>query len=159
MAAHGDFLAIELEGLVERPVRLLVELRDRELDALAIALLEAREDRERRIDVAAADHVVEAQLVLLELRDVGGEQAGVLAVDALEVARVDRWPTAGRRAWTAAVVHAFEHRADASGHGTVALAWNHGAGRQLGIRGRLGGAGEHAGGRPASRERASGSSG
>ena len=86
----GRFFAIEFEGFVQRPVRFLVELRDGELDAFAVALLEAREDRERRIDVAAADHVVEAQFVLLEIRDIGGEQAGVLAVDAFEVTRVHR---------------------------------------------------------------------
>ncbi len=106
----GRLLAIEFEGFVQRPVRLLVELRDRVLDALAIALLEAREDGEGRIDVAAADHVVEAQLVLLEIGDVGGEQAGVLAVDAFEVTRVDD----GRELVVElglAVVHAFEHGA------------------------------------------------
>ena len=138
----GRFLAVELEGFVQRPVRFLVELRDRELDALAIALLEAREDRERRIDVAAADHVVEAQLVLLEIRDVGGEQAGVLAVDALEVARVDR----GRKLVVElrlAVVHAFEHGADTARHRPMTLAGHHGAGGQLRVGGRLRGAGEH----------------
>ena len=111
----------------------------RELDALAIALLEAREDRERRIDVAAADHVVEAQLVLLEFRDVRGEQARVLTVDAFEIARVDD----GRKLVVElrlAVVHAFEHRSDAARHGTMSLARQHGAGGQLRIGGSLRGA-------------------
>ena len=135
-------LAVEFEGLVQRPVRLLVELRDGELDALAIALLEAREDGERGIHIAAADHVVEAQFVLLEIGDVGGEQACVLAVDAFEIARVDdsRQSVVELRL---AVVHAFEHGADAPCDRTMTLAWNHRAGWQLRVRGRLGRTREH----------------
>jgi hypothetical protein len=43
--------------------------------------------------------VVEAQLGLLEVREIGGEQAGVLAVDALQVSRTP-WPKACRRVST-----------------------------------------------------------
>ena len=141
---HGPrrLLAVEFERLVQGPVRFLVELRDGELHAFAVALLEAREDRERRVDVAAADHVVEAQFVLFEVRDVRGQQARVLAVDAFEVAGVH----SGRKLVVQlrlAVMHAFEHGADATGHRPVTLARNHRTCGQLRVRGRLGGAGEH----------------
>ena len=35
------------------------------------------------IDITTADHVVETQLVFVELHNIAGEQTGVLAVDAL----------------------------------------------------------------------------
>jgi hypothetical protein len=53
-------------------------------DALAVALLEAREDAVGGVDVAAADHVVEAQPQRFELGDVRGEEIAALAVHEIE---------------------------------------------------------------------------
>ena len=81
--------AVELEGLVQRPVRLGVEQRDRMVDALAVALLEAREDQVGRIHLAGADHVVELEPVGAELVDVALQEVALLAVQELQVTLVD----------------------------------------------------------------------
>ena len=83
-------LAIELEGLVQVPVRLGLQQRDRVLHALAVALLEARENQIRRVDVAGADHVAELEAVGVELVDVARQEVAALPVEELEVALVDR---------------------------------------------------------------------
>ncbi len=77
-------LTIELEGLVRVPIRFGLEKVERVLHTLAVALLEAREDEERRVDVARADHVVELQAIGLELGDVGGQEVAALAVEEIQ---------------------------------------------------------------------------
>ena len=81
--------AVELEGLVQRPVRLGAKQRDRMVDALAVALLEAGEDHVGRIHRAGADHVVELEAVGVELVDVALQEVAALAVEELQVALVD----------------------------------------------------------------------
>src|SRR2546421_12620432 len=107
----GDVRAVELERLVRRPVRLALEQLDRMLYALAVALLEAREDQVRRIDVAGADHVTEPQAVGVELLDVAGEEVAALSVKEFQIAVVDhiRHPVVERRA---AVVRLLEDATD-----------------------------------------------
>jgi hypothetical protein len=73
--------AVEGEALVDREVRLLVEVGDRLLDGRAVALLVAREDHERGLHVAAVDGLVELQAIALELGHVGREQVAVAAVE------------------------------------------------------------------------------
>ncbi len=90
------------------------------LDALAVALLEAGEDRVRRLDIAGADHVVELELVGLELGDVARQEVAALAVEEIQVAvehllrhlLVDRG---------AAVVRFLQDAADLAGGGFLVV--------------------------------------
>ena len=58
-------------------------------DALAISLLEAREDEVGGINLAGVDHVVETHAPGLELGNVAREEVAPLAVEEVEVAIVD----------------------------------------------------------------------
>ena len=79
--------------------------------ALAIALLEAIEDRERGLELAGRDRVVEFVAVLLELRDVAGQEVAAHAVERFEIAieHQGRHRIVDRRL---PVMGALEHRAD-----------------------------------------------
>ncbi len=81
------------------------------LYALAVALLEAREDQVCRVDVAGADHVAEPQAVSAELVNVVGEEVAALPVEEFQIAVVDhiRHLFVERRA---AVVRLLEDAAD-----------------------------------------------
>ncbi len=111
----GRVLAVELEALVDREVRFLLERREREGHALAVALLEAVEDGEGGVELAGRDRVVELVAVLLELGDVAREEIAARAVERLEVAvehqRGHR--VVDRRL---AVMRPLEHAADQPGH-------------------------------------------
>ena len=56
---------------------------------LAVTLLEAREDPERRACVSLLDRVVELETQRLELGDVARQQVAAVAVEGLEVAFED----------------------------------------------------------------------
>lgn len=81
--------AVEGEVLVEREVGLGLEVGDGALDRRAVALLEAREDHERGIDVAGADRLAELEAEALELGDVGREEVAAARVERLDVAVED----------------------------------------------------------------------
>ena len=90
IAGHGGLAAVELEASRSTfQSGSVFSSADGVLDALAVALLEAREDQVRRIDVAGADHVVELHAVGVEFADVAREEVAALAVEELEVALVD----------------------------------------------------------------------
>ncbi len=81
----GRVLAIEVEIFAQSEVRLLAELADRVGHALAIALAKAPEDRERRVERARLDALVEAQPQTLELGDVARQEVAARAVQGFQV--------------------------------------------------------------------------
>ncbi len=113
-------LAVELEALLDREVGLVVEQRERVLDALAVALLEAVVDRERRLDPPGRDRIVELVAIALEVGDVAREKVAARSVERFEVAiehqRGHRVVDRGLP-----VMRALEHAADETGHLAVAI--------------------------------------
>ncbi len=77
--------AVEGEALVGLPVGLLPEQRERVLHALAVALLQAGEQREGRLELARVDHLVELPAQRLEGRDVCGHEVAVLAIERVQI--------------------------------------------------------------------------
>ena len=110
--------------------------RDRLLDALAVALLEAGEDRVRRLDIAGADHVVELELVGLEVGDVARQEITSLAVQEIQVA-VEHLLRHLLVDGSAAVVRFLEDAADLAGGGLLGIGGRYRA-RRAGRSGAVG---------------------
>ena len=85
----GSLLAVELESLLDGEVGLALECLHRKGHALAVTLLEAVVDRERRVEPALGDRVVELVAVALEFVDVGLQEVAAVAVERLHVAVED----------------------------------------------------------------------
>ena len=112
--------AVELERLVDGEIRLGLQQLQRVRDALAVAHLEAIEDREHRLELPGDDGVVELVAEALELGDVAGEEVAAPAVELLDEAvqhqRGDR--IVDRRL---AVVRALDDVADQLADAALAL--------------------------------------
>ena len=104
-------LAVEIEGLVQREVGLLLQGLECKGHALAVAGLEAVVDGERGVELAGGNRVVELVAVALEFRDVAREEITPVTVERLDVSvehqRGNR--VVDRRL---PVVGALEHTAD-----------------------------------------------
>ena len=134
-------LAIELEPLRRRLKSGSVSTHlERISHALTIALLESIENGERRLELARRDRVVEFVAVLLELRDVAGQEVAAHAIERFEIAieHQGRHRIVDRRL---PVMGALEHRADEARDFGVTLGRTEIGGRGVRRGGRcLGGA-------------------
>src|SRR6202020_1577763 len=85
----GFLLTIEVEGLVDIEIRLLLEQFHGVGHTLAAALLVPAEDDESRFDVAGLDGVIEFVAILFEFRDVAGVEVATAAIDGVQIAIQD----------------------------------------------------------------------
>ena len=80
----GGLGAIELKALLHRPVGFVGQQVQGILDALAVALLVARENQKGRFDFAGVDDVVEALAIGCQFRNIGGGEVTALAIERIE---------------------------------------------------------------------------
>ena len=112
--------AVELERLVDREVGLRLQQLQRVRDALAVAKLEAVEDREHGLELAGDDGVVELIAEALEVRDVAREEVAARAVQLLDEA-IQHQRGHGIVDRRLAIVRALDHVADELADATLAL--------------------------------------
>src|SRR5690606_22704219 len=112
--------AIELEVLVDREVRLRLEQLEGVGNTLAVALLEAIEYGEHRLEPSFYDRIIELITKAFELSDVAGKEVAARCVELLEVAiehkRRDR--IVDRRL---AIMRTLDHIADELADAPMAL--------------------------------------
>ena len=86
LAGHGSFSRSKSKVSSTSKSGFLLSNVDGVRHALAVALLEAREDHEGRLDVAGLDRIVELVAIALEVGDVARKEVASAAVDGVEVA-------------------------------------------------------------------------